>query len=207
MQAGGRPLRDIHWTGRTRPHLNNAVVISQRTMSNETTATEHDASASPVFTEIDIYKQVSILDTLCCAIDTTTQLTVNGWLSWATDLIARSMLLWFTYYRTLSIWRNARFLLPLTLAIQLAQIAAWVFVVYLSLPSTWEAIPDRAPALMDLSIGLLAATDLLTGTIDLILISRMWTLRKSRTAAGTVDAVGDRLCCLLVGDSICWLHT
>ncbi|KAI8929725.1 hypothetical protein BC831DRAFT_259181 [Entophlyctis helioformis] len=198
-------------------------------MSNERTATEHDASASPVFTDIDVFVQVSILATLCCAmcvvcitlssrhlysrvwfskmplisaiswflsslfltLDTllvgnnTTRMSAYSWLSLVADITARSMLLWFTYYRTLSIWSNAWFLLPLTLAIQLAQIAAWLYTVYLSLPSALEVTPERAEALMNLSIGLLSATDLLTGTIDFILISRMWSLNKKLSRLST----------------------
>ncbi|KAI8929709.1 hypothetical protein BC831DRAFT_502722 [Entophlyctis helioformis] len=209
MQAGGRPFRDIHWTGRTRPHLNNAVVISHHNMDCKIAATEQDASVDPVFTDINIFVQVSILDTLCCAIkiplisaiswflsslfltldtllvgNTTTQLTVYSWLSLVADLIASSTLLWFTLYRTLTVWHNAAFLEYLTAAIQLAQLAGAICIL-------WEQLPESllmatgATSRFDIAISAYAATDLLATTMDIILMCRLWVLNKQLSCLST----------------------
>ncbi|KAI8929742.1 hypothetical protein BC831DRAFT_259506 [Entophlyctis helioformis] len=108
----------------------------------------------------------------------------NVWLALGFDIASRSTLLWFAYFRTRTLWHNATFLAVLSAAIQLAQLAGAIYIL-------WEQRPESLLMTtgdirqFNIAIGAYSATDLLASVIDLILINRLWVLnRQARSTAG-----------------------
>ncbi|KAI8929724.1 hypothetical protein BC831DRAFT_502732 [Entophlyctis helioformis] len=108
---------------------------------------------------------------------------VYGWLSMVCDIIARSVLLWFTYYRTCSVWANVRFLKYLTGFVQAVQLGGWAFMFREQLPDSMYMTQGDLTR-FNYAVGTYASTDLLAAVIDLILVGRLWVLNKQMVKSG-----------------------
>ncbi|KAI8929710.1 hypothetical protein BC831DRAFT_442778, partial [Entophlyctis helioformis] len=98
------------------------------------------------------------------------------------DLGARSLLLWFTYLRTMAVWRDARWLKILPIIFQASLISGTVFMLWEQRPSS-ALMTTGDVTMLNAAVAYYSATDLLISIIDVLLIGRLWTLNRQMSSS------------------------
>ncbi|KAI8929723.1 hypothetical protein BC831DRAFT_259170, partial [Entophlyctis helioformis] len=103
------------------------------------------------------------------------------WPVFLPDLVSRSALLWFTYLRTMAVWREARWLKYLPIIFQAALISGMFFVFWEQRPASILYTKGDI-TMLNAAVAYYAATDLLISVIDILLIGRLWVLNRQMSS-------------------------
>ncbi|KAI8929708.1 hypothetical protein BC831DRAFT_442774, partial [Entophlyctis helioformis] len=97
------------------------------------------------------------------------------WMAYACDIVSCSVLLWFIYYRTMTVWLDAWFLVYLTGLFQAMLMSGWLYTAYEQRAGSL-LLTTGDPTMLNLAFDTYSVMDLLIVLIDGILVCRMLTL-------------------------------
>ncbi|KAI8919555.1 hypothetical protein BC831DRAFT_481342 [Entophlyctis helioformis] len=113
---------------------------------------------------------------------------------WVLDIVARSVIIYFTYMRLTAVWPSFTALPYIAGVIEIAQIAALGVVLYADLPNSplVEASPEY-----DSLMSIYFAIDIVASAMDVLVLYRLFALKRAAMAAkaagSSANLIGDRL--------------
>ncbi|KAI8929740.1 hypothetical protein BC831DRAFT_442891, partial [Entophlyctis helioformis] len=102
------------------------------------------------------------------------------WVGYTSDIVARSVLLWFTYCRTMTVWYEAWMLKYVAGVFQVALVSGWLYAAYEQRVDSL-LVSQGDPSQFNLAFGIYSSSDLLITVIDILLIGRLWKLNRQMT--------------------------